>query len=667
VVTDASGQAITATCTIEECPPIIVNATCTPESAPGANDGTASSNASGGCPPLSYVWNTGDTSPDIAGLSPGWYVVTVTDAHGCTMVDSCEVLSGACPPLTVTMVCDTICPGANNGTAIAMVSGGCPPYSFSWSHGGATGNTATGLSAGQVCVTVTDSDGSSVTACCDIIEMDDQAPVISCPPDEMVNLPPGSSQVFVQLDSAEAVDNCPPVTIVNDYNTGGSDASDVYSVGTTFVEFTAIDPSGNASTCITVVEVSSTPLHTISGDIATEFGTPVNAVLMEVTDAAGNPVLTDTSNTAGEYSFSVPAGYSIVVTPCKDSNWLDGVSTLSLILIQRHILQIDTLSPYGIIAADANWDDVVSTFDLVLLQSSILGAISFPSKSWRFVYADYVFQDPLNPLDENFTEARVYPNVTQDYSNEDWVGIKIGDVVGMTSGLRYPGGEFVLLSEVVANDDGSADVIFRSKHQHYITGYQFEFDLDLFQTSPAEIIWDHSILPAIDHNNFFFDEEKGVLRANWWYSEDVEFERGVELFRIRMEFGESRIDWPGALQLLKEGSMWKSEVYAGNGTHILQPRLVWAMEETEERYALYQNRPNPFTRETVIPFKLPENMEVTLELSDVEGSLLKSLKIDGEKGVNEWVLRDQNLPSGVIFYRIIAEDWSASRKMIQVR
>ncbi|WP_298148806.1 glucose/sorbosone family PQQ-dependent dehydrogenase, partial [Flavobacterium sp.] len=49
------------------------------------------------------------------------------------------------------------CNGEDNGAAMINVTGGSPPYSYSWSPTGGTNSTATGLAAGNYIVTVTDS------------------------------------------------------------------------------------------------------------------------------------------------------------------------------------------------------------------------------------------------------------------------------------------------------------------------------------------------------------------------------------------------------------------------------------------------------------------------------------------------------------------------------
>lgn len=71
----------------------------------------------------------------------------------------------AADPLTVTSISGTniSCNGGSNGSASAAVSGGTPPYSYSWSPTGGTGATATGLPAGMYWVTVTDSNSIQET------------------------------------------------------------------------------------------------------------------------------------------------------------------------------------------------------------------------------------------------------------------------------------------------------------------------------------------------------------------------------------------------------------------------------------------------------------------------------------------------------------------------
>ena len=73
---------------------------------------------------------------------------------------------------------------------------------------------------------------------------------------------------------------------------------------------------------------------------------------------------------AGEYGFpGLPLGGNYVVTPSKDADPLNGVTTYDLVLISKHILGIEALpSPYKMIAADINNSGSISTIDMVELR-----------------------------------------------------------------------------------------------------------------------------------------------------------------------------------------------------------------------------------------------------------------------------------------------------------
>ncbi|MDT0556673.1 Ig-like domain-containing protein, partial [Patiriisocius hiemis] len=148
-------QSVTIT---EPSSPVSVSATATDETGPTTNDGTATANPSGGTPPYTYSWSPGgETTQTITGLSDGVYTVTVTDANGCMATAQATVNDGDCDNLAASASSTPVsCNGGDDGTATAGVTGGIGPFTFSWSPGGETTQTITGLSAGSYTVTVTD-------------------------------------------------------------------------------------------------------------------------------------------------------------------------------------------------------------------------------------------------------------------------------------------------------------------------------------------------------------------------------------------------------------------------------------------------------------------------------------------------------------------------------
>jgi len=155
-VIDSSGCVVTESIIINEPPVlttsiIISNITCN-----GYNDGIATLIPSGGTLPYSFFWSDSSNTDSIGGLIAGTYTVTVTDSNGCIATDSITITQP--DSITIISVIDTAIQGINDGAINITVSGGSPPYTFSWDNG-ATSEDLDSIAAGSYTVTVTDSLG----------------------------------------------------------------------------------------------------------------------------------------------------------------------------------------------------------------------------------------------------------------------------------------------------------------------------------------------------------------------------------------------------------------------------------------------------------------------------------------------------------------------------
>jgi hypothetical protein len=129
----------------------------TAETGLGANNGTATVTTNGGTPPFTYTWSNLETTQSIDGLIPGPYVVTVTDANGCQKVGTYNVSIGGCN-LSVNISgtnSSTNSIFTGNGSVTASVSGGNPPYTYTWNTG-ETGATISNLPVGTYAVLITE-------------------------------------------------------------------------------------------------------------------------------------------------------------------------------------------------------------------------------------------------------------------------------------------------------------------------------------------------------------------------------------------------------------------------------------------------------------------------------------------------------------------------------
>ncbi len=162
--TDINGCSSTGSTTVFE--PILLSsslANATAVSCHGRSDGTASVATSGGVPPYSYLWSNGETNSFSTGLFAGSYLITTSDANGCTEVLTISITEPSELSAFVALQDSISCFGFSDGIGIATVTGGTPSYSYLWDSGN-NSPTATNLDAGIHTVSVTDANGCLATS-----------------------------------------------------------------------------------------------------------------------------------------------------------------------------------------------------------------------------------------------------------------------------------------------------------------------------------------------------------------------------------------------------------------------------------------------------------------------------------------------------------------------
>ena len=139
-------------------------------SCPTCTDGQATLTPSGGTQPYSYSWSNGQTTATATDLAPNtYYSFIITDAAGCTVVDSFLLTPNSTPnPLDVIGTVSSYpggyqvsSNGAMDGWIDIQVNGGTPPFTYSWSNGQTTQDLFN-LMAGTYTVTVTDANAEQV-------------------------------------------------------------------------------------------------------------------------------------------------------------------------------------------------------------------------------------------------------------------------------------------------------------------------------------------------------------------------------------------------------------------------------------------------------------------------------------------------------------------------
>jgi SprB repeat len=91
-VTDSDDNSVSATITIMASSTIVLDITTSSENC-GKQDGAINLTISGGTPPYTYLWNTGQTTSSLSGITSQDYTVKVTDANYCTQTNVVNVMT----------------------------------------------------------------------------------------------------------------------------------------------------------------------------------------------------------------------------------------------------------------------------------------------------------------------------------------------------------------------------------------------------------------------------------------------------------------------------------------------------------------------------------------------------------------------------------------------
>jgi hypothetical protein len=116
----------------------------------------------------------------------------------------------------------------------------------------------------------------------------------------------------------------------------------------------------------------------------------------------------------------------------------------------------------------------------------------------------------------------------------------------------------------------------------------------------------------------------------------------------------------------QEGTVWFDDISIGRGS------IVTSVEQLAANlplsYELFQNYPNPFNPSTKITFAVQERANVQLVVFNILGQVVSTL-VDAEMtpGIYEASFDAHSYASGVYFYRLIANTFVQSRRMLLLK
>lgn len=495
------------------------------------------------------------------------------------------------------------------------------------------------------------------------------------------NTESGMVRIWASDFDAGSTAGCGQQIVAFSFSSDTSDKFRTYtcdSIGQRYVDIWVTDSYGNQDFATTYILIQNNAnacapgtqaiTGTITGRIKTEDQLDVEKVSVQLQGANALPSVTKAD---GLYAFSsMKMGGSYKVMPKKDINPMNGVSTLDLLLIQKHILGLQPLnSPYKLIAADINKSNDVSSVDLVELRKLILGIYDkFPGNdSWRFIPKAHIFRNQANPFESGFPEYQDISSLNQN-SFADFVGVKVGDINAtvvanqlLGSESRTPGKELVLRTDDLAFDNRDQILVpVYASDLHLIQGYQFTLNFNPKTLKLSQVIPGATGMSQVNFGLQRADE--GRITTSWTTTRAIET-KDQPLFTLAFTTLQK-----GRLhdQLYINSSMTIAEAY-DRQQDILNVRLQVGAKEGRGEFVLLQNTPNPFLQATRIGYQMPESGKGILKIFDLNGRLVKQISLNYQKGYNELrISRNELNASGVMYYQLQAGEYTATKKMVVI-
>lgn len=404
----------------------------------------------------------------------------------------------------------------------------------------------------------------------------------------------------------------------------------------------------------------------ISGTIVTSTGEAIEGVqVMNDTDHPEYPVTTSTDEN-GSYTFrSNPTGQDYTISAEREDSYINGVSTLDLVQIQRHILGLEIIdSPYKLIAADANNSSTLSASDLVTLRKLILGIDDKLDnlQSWVFVNeeASIDLQSPFS-----YTQSIEKIDLRANEMANNFVGIKIGDVNGnaitnfaqeeteVRSGVALQ----LQFQDRMIQSGEIYEVAIKSTNFNDVFAFQFTTELDGLELIDVQA-------QSLD----FTDENIGLINSDnvtvaYSSAVPVSISNGDLLYTVKLRANRS-----GRLsEMLNISDAYTSiAAYFNNSfdEHSVNLESIEIGSDGSDQLLL-QNYPNPFSNYTDISFNLDQDDTVDLTIYDISGKQIFDTSATLVKGHHVIRIKstDLKVSSGTLIYRISANGFTETRKM----
>ncbi len=437
------------------------------------------------------------------------------------------------------------------------------------------------------------------------------------------------------------------------------------------------DEAGNFDYCNVVVRIEDNEASAcddseeifkplISGLVYDPNYKKIENVEMSLSSIEGQNYTISTDET-GTYSFNdIDKDTDFELRGNYNSNYIDGVSTLDIVLIQKHILGISKFkTPEKLIAADVNFSKSITAADILIIRKAILGIredFGKNGRSWTLIADNENYRSSGNVLHSWDESINVAGNIQNQEQN--WVGIKMADINGSSyEELESRSNDKALIytQEIRYKANEEIEVPFTFENINKILGGQLTLNFDISKLTFVNVIPNENL---INSGSFGLNKvDKGSLTLSW-IKPNIDITSDEVLFTVVFK---TNYDGDLSQSIYVGDNVTKAEAY-NTKYEVMDVELQMRNDEEGDYNSvkLYANTPNPFNGKTKISFELPKNQKVELKFYDVTGKLIKSISKYFSEGYNSVDVSFENNINGIIYCKMETEDVTNTIKMISI-
>ena len=484
----------------------------------------------------------------------------------------------------------------------------------------------------------------------------------------------GMVTIWAKDFNVSSYDNCTPAYKLRySFTENVFDASRTFTcddLGTVPVQIWAHDEFGNKDYCTTFIKINDNEdacegMNVVSGIVNTFTNVAVPQVSASMYKIMPDQSLdldesASSSDATGHFTLGFgTTQYDRMIDLKRGGKKLEGISTLDLIALQRHLNGEELITePYKLYAADLDGNGRVGANDLKLLKKAILGGFKIPgyegNLSWIF------FGDPCSPdAPLDLFTGMCHNGVEIDHTGTfpaqaSFKALKMGDVNADMVNMAWmvlPRTSTTLTLGVRENtNDHSLDII--ATKDEAIFGFQMSLTNTLVNLVPG-------VLP-VDETSLAIDKD-GYANISFGQSEPVNVKEGDVLFTIENQEGGDAL---ASLLVGHEDALYP-EIYT-EGLENERIEFIPYVGKDDDVSFETKLTPNPFTDVTRLLVTIPAGENFQVSLFDMKGQELFNRKYVSYTNGAEIVI-DQDIIKvpGIYYYKVKSALGELSGKFVR--